>query len=115
MINEHGFRPQCSFHDIHYDNYRETGLSTKIKFECDICGFLEWVHLDKDETKTMPLNQSAVVGTIATGTGYTELKQQLGAMAIKCMSSKSYRQYRQDLVASFDKAAEESMKEAAEM
>ena len=63
----------------------------------------------------MPLNKSAVVESVGAGIGYTELKQQLGAMAIPCMTDVSYRKYRQDMVSSFEKASEESMQEAAAM
>ena len=111
--DEHGFRKQCSFYDIFIEKHRDFGLCTKLKFRCNICKYYKWVNLTDNDPKAMPLNKSAVLGSTAAGTGYSELKQQLAAMAIPCMTDVSYRKHRQELVSSFEKASEESMKEAA--
>ena len=109
------YREQCSFHDIYYSTYRDSELSTKIKYVCDICGYSKWIDKNEDDKKIMSINEGAVIGTIASGSGYSELKQQLGAMAIPCMSSDTYRKYRQNLVETFEKAADECMQEAAKL
>ena len=115
MYIEHGYREQCSFHDLHYENCIDNGLCCKLKFVCNHCRYFKWVNLVNNNGPLMPLNDGAVSGTITAGTGYSELKQEFASMGIKCMSDVSYRQHRQNLVASFEQTAHESMNEAAAM
>ena len=115
MYIDHGFREQCSFHDIYYEKCRDEGLCSKLKFVCNHCDYFKWDNLIDKNGPLMPLHNGAVSGTITAGTGYSELKQEFASMGLKCMSNVTYRDHRQKLVASFEKTAEESMNEAAEM
>lgn len=114
MYLEHGFREQCSFHDLYYEKCQDNGLCSKLKFVCNLCKYWKWINLvNQNDDTMMPLNDGAVSGTIAAGTGFSQMKQQLAAMAIPCMSDVTYRIYRQNLVELFEKTAEETMNEAA--
>ncbi|OXU21297.1 hypothetical protein TSAR_011565 [Trichomalopsis sarcophagae] len=115
MYLEHGFREQCTFHDLYYDNYRDDGLCSKLKFVCNHCPYFKWINLVDNNGSSMPVNDGAVSGTIRAGTGYSELKQELASMGLKFMSNVTYREHRQKLVATFEKTAQECMEEAAAM
>ena len=115
MYFEHEFHEQCSFYNINYENHRDNGLCSKLKFVCNRCDYYKWIDLIKDDDAVLPLNKSAVIGTIVAGTGFTELKQQLAAMNIPSMSSRTYRRDRETLVPSFENVSQKSMNKAGTM
>ncbi|KAJ8685040.1 hypothetical protein QAD02_020833 [Eretmocerus hayati] len=114
MQREHGEREQCNFHDITYSGFHKLGLNTKIRFKCNKCGYYQWINLIQKKDKTMCINQSAAIGSVCAGIGYTESSQYLAALGIKNMSHVSYRKKRVESYNLFKQCSEESMKQAIE-
>lgn len=66
------------------------------------------------DDRILDVNQSAICGTLLTGTGHKQLEELLAAMDVPCMSNKTYINYHNEMSEAFAAAAEEEMRAAAE-
>jgi len=62
----------------------------------------------------MPINQSAVSGTIAIGIGYSQLSELCATMDIPCMSSNTFLSVQEDISQQIHTIAEREMQIAGE-
>lgn len=105
-LDNHNVMSQCSFRDIKLVYSFDRGLRTNLHFQCHKClhKFNNWT--DPDLKNIMGINQSAVCGTITSGTGHSTLQEQLAAMGIPAMTANTYMKYRDRLFDNFHEVVE---------
>lgn len=112
-FDEHCRGVECCFRDLIFIGTRSHGLRNRLFFKCRMCNYEAAIWSEAPSEKSLNVNTGAVAGAILIGVGYTQMKENLAALDIKCMASKTY-QVQHDIVAEgFAKAAEDSMNAAA--
>jgi len=112
-FDEHCHGIECSFRDLTFIGVRAYGLKHKFFFKCRMCNFESNVWSEPSPEKSLDINTGAVASSILTGVGYTQLQQSCAAMNISCMGRKTYEKTHEIVAEAFAKAAEQSMKTAA--
>lgn len=112
-FDEHCCGVECSFRDLTFIRSRSYGLKTKFYFKCRMCHFEADIWSEPSPEESLDINTGAVVGTILTGTGYTQLQESCASMNINCMGKNTYSKIHEDVTEKFSKIAEESMSAAA--
>lgn len=113
-FDEHCRGVQCSFRDLTFLGARSHGLRNELIFKCRMCNYESSIWSEPAPKEYLDANTGAVAGAILTGTGYTQLKENLSALDVKCMSGKTFRTLHEKIADGFAKAAEDSMNTAAE-
>lgn len=88
-IEKHGV--DCCFNDLNIVHEVKRGLNSFLKIKCSKCSKVFYTHTCEsyEETKQynkMNVNYSAVLGTLVTGAGHSQLEELLGTLDIPCMS-----------------------------
>jgi len=105
----------CSFLDMTLINETQFGFRTVFKFICKMCNTTSYIESEKQKPDTyMPINQSAVSGTIAIGIGYSQLSELCATMDIPCMSSNTFLSVQEDISQQIHIIAEREMEIAGE-
>ena len=113
QFSNHNSPDECPFSAPKLLKYVDRGLRTQLFFKCNDCGSVSSVWTDHDHADVMGINESAVLGTISSGTRYNTLEESLATMAIPSMSHVTYRKYRDKLYDKFVASSERDMQTAA--
>jgi len=97
VFDNHARGIDCQFEYWKFINYRRRGLLTQFFFKCEMCHYEASIWSEPIE-KTLDLNAVVVSKSVAAGIGYSQLKQLFASMNIVCMSDKTYRKHRENLV-----------------
>lgn len=104
--------PGCSITDIKLRNQRREGNRVCVSYGCKKCPWIAKIWTtDKSEEK-LNINEALVLGSINSGTGYTQMKKLFTAAGIKCMNNETYRNYRNHAYKILMAAMTENMKNA---
>eukprot|EP00102_Acyrthosiphon_pisum_P021136 XP_016658346.1 PREDICTED: uncharacterized protein LOC107883229 [Acyrthosiphon pisum] len=105
----------CSFLDMTLINEKQFGFRTVFNFICKMCKVISYIESEKQKPDTyMPINQSAVSGTIAIGIGYSQLSELCATMDIPCMSSNTFISVQEDFSQQIHTIFEREMQIAGE-
>jgi len=64
-------------------NEKQFGFRTLFKFICKMCNSISYIESEKQKPDTyMPINKSAISGTIAIGIGYSQLSELCATMSL---------------------------------
>lgn len=112
-LSDHG--PfECTFKDMNLISETRSGLQSKINFECKMCGLKKSLKTNNYENVgTININEAAVVGTLASGGGYSHFSQIFSAIDIPVMSSTTYSKNENKVSTNFEKVASKMMLNAA--
>lgn len=92
-------------------NEQQFGLRSVYKFMCKMCNMISYIESEKQNPETyMPINKSAVGGSIAIGIGYTQLSELCATMDIPCMSSNTFLSEQENISKQIHDIAEEEMR-----
>lgn len=118
-LSLHGQQFGCIFSNLEVINEKSEGLNSKITFKCKNCNAIEFVNTcgsnNGDEISEMSVNYSAVLATISTGNGFTQLKKFLANLNIPPMSQYVYDKNHMILSEDIKKTAKKTMEDAAEI
>lgn len=104
----------CSFFDIDVISEKRIGFKSIFITKCNVCGLQQSISSESIEMdQTIEINKSAVSGTIAIGSGYSQLKEFCAALDIPCMSASTFISKERILADEIREAAISSWKEAA--
>lgn len=113
-FDEHCRGIECCFRDLIFIGIREYGLKIQLFFKYRMCNYESSIWSEPPPEEKLNTNIEAVAGTILTGMDYTQLKDSLAAVDVRCMSNSIYQKLHEKVATGFEKAAEDSMKAAAE-
>ncbi|CAG5075321.1 Protein of unknown function [Cotesia congregata] len=92
--NNHTGSCKGLFRDLILLRSTDQGLLTQMYWQCKNCFKHASIWSEsKKSTNSMSLNESAVLGSLISGIGYTNLKEQLATMNIHFMTDKTYRKH----------------------
>lgn len=118
-LSLHGQQFGCIFSNLEVINEKSEGLNSKITFKCKNCNAIEFVNTcgsdNGDEISEMSVNYSAVLATISTGNGFTQLKKFLANLNIPPMSQYVYNKNHMILSKDIKETAKKTMEDAAEI
>lgn len=97
IFNNHARGIDCQFKYWKLVNYRRRGLLTQFFFKCEMCHYKASIWSEPIDKKP-DINTAIVAGSVATGIGFSKLKQLFASMDIAFMSEKTYIKYRENLV-----------------
>jgi len=97
VFDNHARGIDCQFEYWKFINYRRRGLLTQFFFKCEMCHYQASIW-SEPIGKTLDLNAAVVSKSVAAGIGYSQLRQLFASMDIVCMSDKTYRKHRENLV-----------------
>ncbi|KAH0567902.1 hypothetical protein KQX54_015963 [Cotesia glomerata] len=112
--DNHAGSCQGLFRDLQLLRCTDRALLTQMFWQCKKCFKTAsiWSKSQKS-VYSMSLNESAVLGTLISGIGYTNLKEQLATTNIHVMTDKTYRKYRDKIENSILGISQKEMDEAA--
>lgn len=114
--DNHAGSCQGLFRDLQLTRCTDRGLLTQMFWQCKKCFKTASIWSESEKSiNCMSLNESAVLGTLISGTGYTNFKEQLATMNIHVMTDKTYRKYRDKIECSIIGTSQKEMNDAAEM
>lgn len=87
-------RSNCTFGELRLieESRKNLGLISELTFKCDVCGFETKKKTEDPNRPKSNLNYAAVWGTLATGSTYTQLKEQHSCMDIPNMPYKMFHE-----------------------
>ena len=91
--NKHTPGLGCTFIDMNFVKEECKGLSSSWYFKCKMCNCIMIIDSERVTPDYLPINKSAVNGTIAVGIGHTQLAELFASLDIPCMTSKTYTKY----------------------
>ncbi|XP_050063239.1 uncharacterized protein LOC126552568 [Aphis gossypii] len=83
----------CSFIDVEFVKEIRKGFESTWIFKCKMCNCIMIIDSERVTPDYLPINKSAVNGTIAVGIGHTQLAELFASLDIPCMTSKTYTKY----------------------
>lgn len=104
----------CTVNNMVLMREKRVGLKCCFLFQCNFCRVEQSVWSEEDNKNEMDVNCSAVIGTMTTGGGHSQLEEILSTMNIPPMSDKTYRKYEERISEGLMGTAVEEMKKAAE-
>ncbi|CAH1721716.1 unnamed protein product [Aphis gossypii] len=105
----------CTFLNMTFISEKKHGFRSSFKFKCDVCNIVMFIDSEKSKPEAyLPVNYSAVNGSIAAGIGFTQLSELCAIIDIPCMSSTTFLKIQEFICKRIHEVAEEQMKIAGE-
>lgn len=105
----------CTFLNMTFISEKKHGFRSSFKFKCDVCNIVMFIDSEKLKPEAyLPVNYSAVNGSIAAGIGFTQLSELCAIIDIPCMSSTTFLKIQEFICKRIHEVAEEQMKIAGE-
>lgn len=109
----------CSTNNLEIKNEQRIGLISDFLVECRMCKATKKISTDRNEDGYMDVNKSAVLGTISSGGGYSNLEETLSFCNVPCMTYEKFisveNQIAPDIYSALDKLIEAGGKEEARL
>lgn len=90
------------------------GFHSKFIVQCMCCMEIKHISSDNEEATTMNINQAVVLGTLSTGGGYAQVREQFGYCNIPVFSKKLYSRAESQLAEAIHEIAWEVLEVAGE-
>lgn len=100
----------CTLDNLKVIEERRNGLSSTILMKCNMCNIVQNIETNYDSES---INEDAVVGIIAIGSGFSNLEQITSALNIPCGSHNTFDKIHDRVCDNWEETALESMTDAA--
>lgn len=100
----------CGFLNFAIVKEKRMGLRSVFTLKCDLCGYIGTISTQEEQN--VDINDAAVCGAIATGTGFSQMKEMFASMNLPMMSSHTFVSKEEALGSKIKENAVEDMLEA---